>query len=313
MVEQVKRSKNFYFYIYRQIRAGKNPSKIAHELKISNQSLNYYLSFLKKKEIIVKSAYSVWSILRELTEEELKKEVKKRSKKFSSRGMKIENIPTTNLHALEIKFPILEGIIYDKDWEIKNKLKNWLPKYKGLTNLGGLTIRNNNNKSVTIFAKARDIKNLEEVDNLAFKIRTFVYEYFKNKHNVILDVFNCETQNLNLATEDKPNEGMLRKGEKFELKFNKQAEQIFPNDKIGSKAWLDGSPFKFTAETNDKAWKRNYLRMPFAVRDIHNALPLLSEYNKNLKLHIQVQQEQLKTQKDIQNLLKQLKGGLGNG
>lgn len=43
--------------------------------------------------------------------------------------------------------------------------------------------------------------------------------------------------------------------------------------------------------------------------DIHSlmqSLPALNEYNKNLKLHIQVQQEQLKTQKDIQRLLKKL-------
>lgn len=332
MTSKNKRSKkdlNFYLYVISLINQGIPISKINKEgkeensicsiLGLTKQSLNYHLSTLKRGDILIKMGYGVWKINPSLTEEDIKKKVKKEVKIKSSRGMKVKKVnlgdkPITNLHALEIKFPILSGKIEDSGWEIKNKLNNWLPKYKEVKNLGGLTIRNNNNKSITVFCKARDIENLNEIDNLAFKLRTFITEYFKSKYSVILDAFECEVKNINLATEDKQCNQMIRKGDKFELKFKKKAEKIFPKDSIDSKAWIDGSPFTFTAETNDKDWKRQYLRMPFTIQGIATSMPLLHEYNQNLKLHVEVQKsnlelnkEQLKTLKLIQKTLKNAK------
>jgi hypothetical protein len=43
--------------------------------------------------------------------------------------------------------------------------------------------------------------------------------------------------------------------------------------------------------------------MPFMVKGLSKTMPLLNEYNENLKLHLQVQREQLKTQKAIQEYL----------
>lgn len=287
-------SKNFT-HIYNLIKNGIPPShidsnkkeknSICEKLNLSKQALNYYLSTLKQIKTIEKNKSGIWEIKKELSDVQLKNLILSQVKKKSSRGMKNTQKPITNLHALEIKFPIIEGKIQDSNWQVKNKLKNWLPKYKNLKNLDGLTIRNNNNKSLQIFAKARNIKDLNEVDNLAFKIKTFITEYFKKKYNVILDPFECEIKNINLATEDKQSEGMLGKGEKFELKFDKTAEKIFPKDNIKSKAWMDGSPFKFTAETNDKEWKREYLRMPFSMK---NSLTLLYYIAQNYASHVGV-------------------------
>lgn len=291
---------------------GQEENSICAELNLTKSHVSYYLSSLKQLGYIKNEGYGTWIILKDFSEEQVKKEVQKRSSKNFSRGMRIDK-PITNLHALEIKFPILSGKIEDSRWEIKNKLNNWLPKYKGLDSLGGLEIRNNNNKSLTVFAKSRNIINLDEVNNLAFKIRAYIGEYFRKKHNVELDIFNCETKNINLATEDRHSEDMIKKGEKFELKFDKKAEKIFPKDKIQSKAWIDGSPFKFTAETNDLEWKRYYLQMPFRIAGLSNSLPAIDEYNKNILLHMKVQEENLKlakanqkTQREIQKLLKKL-------
>jgi hypothetical protein len=118
----------------------------------------------------------------------------------------------------------------------------------------------------------------------------------------------AEVKNLNLATEDKPSEGMIRKGEKFELDLNKKSEKILPPDMIDAKAWIDGSPFKFSAETNDKQWKRSYLRMPFNVENLTASLPVLKEYSTNLTLHTAVQTKQLKSvDKNIEVSEKHLK------
>lgn len=291
--EVKKRSKNndFYLIVFQRIKAGLNPAQLSKELNISKQKLKYYTDWLKREGYIRRKGYGSWEILKEV--------------KTFSLGLRVDK-PMPNLHALQINFPILEGKIDDKDWIVRNKLRNWLPKYKGMTNLGGLTLRNNNNKSLTIFAKSRDILDLAEVDNLAFKIRAFAHEYFKNKYGVILDVLNCKTTNLNLATEDKASESMIRKGEMFQLNLNKKAEKIFPKDNMDAWAKIDGSPFKFSAETDDKEWKREYLRMPFRIRNIDGSMFLLEKYNKNLELHIQVQREQLRTQKAIQRSLGRL-------
>lgn len=273
------KNKKLYYTIYDKIKSGKKPITISKELNISKQNVNYYVSRLSKEGIIEKTDLSgFFKVLKtDLKEKDFE------SKKILSLGTGLK--PTTNLHAFQINFPILEGKVHDKDWEIKERLKNWIPKYKGLTTLGGLTIKNNNNKSITVFAHARNLKDLTEVHNLAFKIRAFVADYFKKKHNVILDVFNCQTKNLNLATQDKEAEEMISKGERFELDLNKIAEKIFKKDKMKGKAWIDGSPFKFSAETNDLEWKKNYLRMPFMTRDIMKATHYIAQ---NYASHVKI-------------------------
>lgn len=284
--------------IYQAIKEGLSPSEISKLKQIPKQNLNYYISFLKNKGIILKKGYGLWGISRELSEEQVLEILKERSKRKFSIGMRVEK-PITNLHALQINFPIISGEIKESDWEIKNKLNHWIPKYTRLESLGGITIRNNNNKSLTAFAKSRDIENISEIDNLAFKIKSLLYSYFRSKYNVVLDIFNCETKNMNIATQDREAEGMLRKGEKFELNLNKKAEKIFEKDKINAKAWLDGSPFEFSAETNDKEWKRAYLQMPFMIKSLANSMPAIQEYARNIELHKKVQQEQLQTLKQI--------------
>jgi len=237
------------------------PNKIASIRKTSVQAVYKSIKKLEKKGIVKKIGQNAW----------------RQIKPPFSLGTMVEK-PTTNLHALQINFPILRGQIEGSDWTIKERLNHWLPKYKNLSILGGLTLKNNNNKSLTVFAKTRNIENLNEIYNLAFKIRTYIGHFFKNQ-GVVLDIFNCQVKNLNIATEDKQAEGMISKGEKFELDLKKKSEKIFEKDNINAKAWLDGSPFKFTTESNDMEWKRAYLGMPFTIRDM---VSLLHQTNKEV-------------------------------
>ena len=251
---------NLKLSIYSLISEGRSPAAISHELSLRISTLQYHLNYLRRIKAIEKIGYGTW----------IPTEKYKNIKELQTFLNRVEvEKPTTNLHALQINFPILQGKIKDTDWEIKNRLKNWLPKYKGLTALGGMTIRNNNNKSLTIAAKSRDVRALEEVDRLANQIRLYIPEYFL-KEGVILDNVNCEVKNIHLATQDKHSESMKRQGEKYEVAFGRDAAKIFEKDKRQSKAWIDGSPFKFTAETNDKEWKKLYLTMPFNTENIVN-------------------------------------------
>lgn len=280
---RVVKNRNFLLFLYNRIREGKNPSQIAKEYRIPRQNLYYYTKILKKAGVIAKHKSKNWYVL---------------VKTFS-----LGTRATTNLHALQINIPISIGNIRESDWETKEKLKNWIPRYKKLSLFGGLTIKNNNNKSITIFANSRDIKDLKEIDTLSYNIREWATDWFWREFEVKLDIDRAEVKNLNIATEDKQAEGLNKKGEKFELDLDKKAEKILPKDKIDAKAWIDGSPFNFSAETNDKEWKRAYLNMPFNILGLSNSLPALEEYNRNLKLHIEVQEKQLETLKKIQESL----------
>lgn len=304
--QREKYKKNeLYFYIYNQIRKGLSPSQLIGDYDLTKQKINYYINGLKALNVIKKISYGVWKVEKDLTEVQLLNEFKLKKYKLFSKGSR--NRPETNLHALQIKIPILEGKINDSDWKVKEKLKNWIPKYTKLPELGGLRIKNNNNKSITVWAKEREVQDLNEINKLTHAILIYLGSYFKVKYKVELDTINAEVKNLDLATEDKAAESMRRPGEKYLLNLNKDCEKILPQDKPKpAKAWIDGSPFNFSAETNDLEWKREYLNMPFNIKHLAYSLPALDEYNKNLKLHIKVQEEQLKTQKAIQKALQKL-------
>lgn len=310
--ERGKTNYDFYLSIYHIIKKGGKLSQICKEKGVKKQNLNYYVKILKQKNIIERvsktNVYLGWRTLVELTDEELIEKVKQKNERGKTKSsLGTSERPKTNLHALQIKFPILSGKIQDKEWQIKENLKNWIPKYTTLSELGGLTIKNNNNKSLTVWANQRNIRNLPEIDNLAYKIRNYIYIYFKNKHNVIIDHMNAEVKNLDIATEDKNAESMRRKGEKFELDLKKKSEKIFNKDNFNAKAWIDGTPYNFSAESNDKEWKRQYLEMPFNIRNLTYLLQNIEKYNNNIELHTKVQNEQLKTQKELQKLIHELK------
>lgn len=309
--EVSKTKPNFYYIIYNKIHSGGNIKDIVKEYGVDKQNLNFYIKRLKEVKVIDRvsktNVHLGFKTLITISEDELKVLLSSKSKSSKSKSsLGTSQRPKSNLHALQISFPILSGKIQDKDWEIKEKLKNWIPKYTKLPELGGLRLKNNNNKSLTVWASSRDFKNVDDIHKLGYQIQTYIYVYFKNKQNVILDHLNCETKNLDMATEDKHSESMRGKGEKFLLHLNKKAEKIFPKDNIDAKAWIDGTPYNFSAETNDIAWKREYLNMPFNIKHLIYSLPALEEYNQNLKLHIKVQQENLQTQKQIQKLIERL-------
>lgn len=263
MVKQVRKTssnEDLNLLIYNKIKEGFRPEEIRKDLNLAKSTFQYNLDYLKNNGFIAKVGYGVWEV----------------RKKFESSSLGTTK-PITNLHALHILFPILEGTVPDTDWEIKEKLNNWIPKYTSLKSLGGLTIKNNNNKSISVYAKSRNITSLSEIDNLSYQIRDYIYLYFKTKLNVELDKYNCEVKNLDIATEDKNAEGMRKKGEKFVLTFDKDSAKVFPNDNMRSKAMIDGSPFNFSAETNDKDWKREYLNMPFKTAETLNLLHYVAQ------------------------------------
>ena len=130
------------------------------------------------------------------------------------------------------------------------------------------------------------------------------------KYRVLLDDDNCQIKNINLATQDKHSEGMIQKSEVFMLDLDKKAEKVFSADNMDAKAWIDGSPFKFTAETNDLEWKRAYLQMPLYIKSVYGLNVQFNQnlelYNKNIELHLETLNN---INKAIIKLSKKIEGG----
>lgn len=308
--EEVQKKK-LDFYIFNQIKNEIMPAQIVKNSGLSKQKVNYYLDKLRALGLIKKVSYSIWEVTRQLNELQFKEVQKKRKSKLFSGGT--SDRPRSDLHALQIKIPILSGKIDDKDWVVKENLRNWTPKYTKLTELGGLDIKNNNNKSLTIFAKNREVRKTDEVRKFVHAILIYLGSYFKTKYGVSLDTINAEVKNLDLATEDKAAEGKRGNGDKYTKNLNKKCQKILPNDNRDAYAWIDGTPYIFSAETNDLDWYEAYIDMPFNIKNLLYSLPALAEYNKNLRLHLSVmediratERENLKTQKAIQKALERL-------
>lgn len=307
-----------YMQVYDEIQKGNYPSSIAKKLNFTRQYINKFVKPLKDEGIIKKITNIFWKVNPNLNRNKVYEIIKNMlvNQKLSL-GTNLTK-PSTNLHALQLNFPILKGKVKDSDWEIKEQLKNWIPKYTNLDILGGLTIKNNNNKSITVFARSRDLIDLDELEILCNKIKVYIPQFFK-KHNVVFDVMEIKTKNLHLGTEDKQSESMLKKGEKYTLDLKTKCKKILPKDDRDALAWLDGSPFKFTAETNDLHWKREYLSMPFAIRDMKEAMGInyratqtLIAYQEQISLHLEVEKKQLENQIKMNDMLDKLNNHLNN-
>ena len=76
-------SKNFYLYLFQQIKLGSRPSKICENLGLTKQALNYYISTLKRSGFIRKVGYGTWEIVKEFEVKEVKKSTKVATNKYN--------------------------------------------------------------------------------------------------------------------------------------------------------------------------------------------------------------------------------------
>lgn len=274
---------NLYLAIFNYIKRGKSPSDMVKDFKLTKQKVNYYTNNLKKWGFIAKKGKKAWfTIVQEFS---------------------LGTRPKSNLHALQINIPILSGHISGTNWTIKEELKNWTPKYRTFDQLGGITIKNNNNKSITLFAHSRDIKDLKEIDKLSYDLRNWSLQTFLREFGVVLDIINAQVKSLHIATENQELEGLHKEGETFKLDLGKKAEKVFPKDNMNAEAWLDGSPYLHTVETNDKDWKRAYLEMPFSIRDLSNSLYYIAQ---NYASHVAMVEKGTKTFDKLDKVLEKL-------
>lgn len=300
------RKMNLYLTILKLLNRGKNPTQTSKELNLSKQSINHYIRRLKQNGLLSKISYGTW----ELTQKGREKLQELQTSKTLTLGLSDDF--KANLHALQIEVPILEGNLTFEEKGFKgSELRGWIPEYLRISSPLGLTIRNNNSKSITIYLWAREIIRTFDVNSLVIKSVIFVYDYLKTNYNVKINHFEPKVTTLHLSIRNKDLDELFNKGEGFEVFLNRNIKPILPNDKSKeAKAWIDSSPY-LGVETNDIEYKENLIMMPERINKLFNFFPefyrLLKDYHENLKLHKEVQMEQLETSKEIRNYIKELR------
>jgi len=171
--KQVK-TDNFYFYILSSLNDNPNQSMqdIGNKLSLSKQNISYYTRQFKDKELIEKVGYGTWQV----TENAIKILKKPNAMEFllvvldkhqtSKNNSFIRNdergfrgFPMINynkrmdMHNIQLKIPILSGQIDLKKQggKITKGFRNWIPEYLEIYQPIKMTVRNNNNKSLSVF------------------------------------------------------------------------------------------------------------------------------------------------------------------
>ena len=301
---------HFYFSVLSAIKQHNDIRRLVNT-KFSKQRLNYYIQNLKKQGYIKKLGYGTWQItelgnafLSQLTIELA------RSKSFS-----LDTTLTTHidLHALTLLQPIInkqdiESIDFS-DFSLNDGLRNWKEYTKRILSPLGLTVTVKT-KQVAINVFSRRLSNLNDIYPLIFKAGILVHEYLKLK-GIKTDIMEtrCVQQHISIRNQDL--EQVFSKGFTLEIDLGREQEKLIDKDiPKEAKAWTDNSPFR-GVETNDVGYARKYLMMPEIIENLsinfNKLFEGLKDYNENLKLHLDVQKSQLKTNIEIRDAIKELR------
>lgn len=303
-----KSSKNmdFYFTILDSLRLNYKNSMndIANKLGTSKQNIYFYTEKLKRLKLLErigkawqltenankilehKDSKSILAIILDKSESGKSNDsIRMMIKGVLGESPLIQNIENIDLHALNIKMPILSGKADFTELggrEIKG-FKNWSPQYLKKYQPIELSIRNNNNRSISIFIKSKKIKKLNEVYDIVAVAKMFVFNDLSRRFpDLKLDIVNSETQNINLAKHEKQAEERLKKGDVIKQFFDKDRRKILEKDpNQQSYAMVDTSPDP-SIETNDLDYIYSLIRMPFNIENTQKNLAELTFWTKEL-------------------------------
>lgn len=302
-------SKSHFYFSVLDVVKSKNSLKGIVSKEFSKQRLNHYIKNLKKLGYIKKLGYGTWQItelgnafLSQLTIE-----------LATSKTLSTDTTLATHidLHALTLTQPIinkkdLETIDFS-DFKENTGLRNWKEQHKRILSPLGLTVTVKLHQVVTnIFS--RRLSNLDDVYPLLFKAGILVHEYLKLK-GIKTDIFETRCTQAHITIRNQDLEQVFSKGFTLEVDLGREQEKLIENDiPKEAKVWTDNSPFR-GVETNDIGYARKYLLMPEMLEKLtvnfNKLYEGLEDYNKNLKLHLEVQEKQLKNQEiQVKNQIK---------
>jgi len=119
MVKKTSKNINLDLTIYFFVKQGLNPTQIMKKLKLTKQRVNYYISSLKKRNLIRKIGYGVWEITGNY--------IPNKSKNQSMR----HQVPSVNLLTPDL----VRGHAFIFVFALPNNLRNWDKREKVLARL----------------------------------------------------------------------------------------------------------------------------------------------------------------------------------
>lgn len=154
-------SKNLNLSILELLQEGKRPSQICKILRMKKTALQYYLSSLKKKELIKKIGYGVWEVNKKEVQNQSTKEVQKTTRigLNNPQDLNLFKSDTVRGHAFQFTLRLPENL---RNWDKRRELlKKQGVKFKPLNLYGGaesLVFKGRKiwltNKSVIVFEKS---------------------------------------------------------------------------------------------------------------------------------------------------------------
>lgn len=222
----------------------------------------------------------------------------------------------TILFTKKIDFWGLPKVKQDLEMKLLEKLEFGSLKFvkKGFTvwiNKHHLTIYSNNsyyskNALHSKFSALRDVDTL--VQNLILKYnfpKSYGIEIFREHYGLIFNKFAkwLNSKGKKMDVQDKKGKSILwvDKSRKDDVGLDEfeGEDPIMINNADSFFDSHEKHKFKVDADYT----KKGFDKVNKEVANLKGVFPSMEEYNKNLKLHIEVQQEQLKTQKETQRIL----------
>ena len=278
-VQKEVQKSDLYLYILDRVRAGKSPYSVCDDLHWKKSRIMYYVKHLKKLDILENKGYGVWQLTEPFKNDPTEKIItyireKERSTNESSSGVKAGNL--ADLHALNIKLPIIEGEINLKAiGGYEQQMNNWMKSYRKLPGLQA-TLQNNNNKSLNIHVWSRKIYDTLQIPALVHTYVMAVTQLMKN-HAVLLDHMSFTVTTLHISIPDPVLDKIMNKGLKVEIALGRDAKKISEQDVTQqAKAWVDPSPFK-CIETNDVEFWKNRIMMGEHMAQVANGMTCVQD------------------------------------
>ena len=266
---------------------------------VTQRTLDRILSELKSNSVVIKKGYGVWELRSPFIDWQnndillFLKSAKQHAKKSSS-GMRR---PETDLHALNISIPVVSGEIDLLKWGgYESQLRNWSQQFLKVSTLG-LTIKNNNGKSIGVFVWSRRIFDPLAIPVICMGAVHAVCKMFK-QNGIELEYLGWQVKAIHMMIRQEQLDEILNKGLKVDVALGRAAEKISENDVTReAHAWVDSTPFK-GVETDDLTYHRNFILMPENMDKLTKAfqvfmqefLPVHKEHAVNIKTHTSVLQ-----------------------
>ncbi len=295
------------------LKKGEYAGQIAKDLNISKTRISYWIRKFSREKLIeqlFRSSYQAWT----LTKEGEAYFLAMRKKSFRSTKPSLPKrtfvLPVTRLHRLRVKFPILEDKQI-KEWNRKVELKNWIKQYEVIPYPIGITVEKTSKSIIAHFHQFKTERPIFMSDFTAYVLKGTLYlTNFLKSQGITINVLEAEVIDQHIANKSPEYEDQVDDKLTASLSLNRQLKSIFPA-KGQAEAWIDRSEGELEIETNDLEYEEKLLRMPENMDKLHREMvPVLAQFTHQLKLHLAVEREQLKTQKKMQETLEQIQEAL---